>query len=62
MKKYLCLLLFVFITSLTYSQIYNPDIIYLKNGNIIKGEIIERIPDKEVKIKTASGSVFCLSG
>lgn len=34
------------------------DILYLKNGSIIKGTILEFIPDKTVKIQTSDGSIF----
>ena len=34
------------------------DVVYLKNGSIIRGIIIEQIPNKSLKIKTADGSVF----
>jgi hypothetical protein len=34
------------------------DVVYLKNGSIIRGIIIEQIPNKTLKIKTADGSVF----
>lgn len=34
------------------------DVVYLKNGSIIRGIIIEQIPTKTLKIKTADGSVF----
>lgn len=33
-------------------------VIYLKNGNIIRGIIIEQIPEKSLKIQTADGSIF----
>ena len=37
------------------------DVVYLKNGSIIKGIIIEQIPDISYKIETSDGSVFvCL--
>lgn len=34
------------------------DIIYLKNGSVIKGIIVEHILGESVKIKTADGSIF----
>ncbi len=34
------------------------DVVYLKNGSIIKGEIIEQIMGESVKIQTADGSIF----
>jgi hypothetical protein len=34
------------------------EVLYLKNGSIIRGMIIEQIPNEQVKIKTSDGSVF----
>ena len=34
------------------------DVLHLKNGDIVKGTIIEKIPDKSVKIKLEGGSIF----
>ena len=34
------------------------DIVYLKNGSIIRGVIIEQVPNKSIKIETADESVF----
>lgn len=34
------------------------NIIYLYNGSIIKGEILEQIPNKTIKTRTADGSIF----
>jgi hypothetical protein len=34
------------------------DVVYLKNGSIIKGMIMEQIPEKTIKIKTTDGSIF----
>jgi hypothetical protein len=34
------------------------DVLYLKNGSVIKGVIVELIPEKTVKIETADGSVL----
>lgn len=34
------------------------EVVYLKNGSIIYGVVIEQIPDKTIKIKTADGSLF----
>ena len=35
-----------------------PDVIYLKNGRIIKGEILEVVPNESIKIKTSHGKTF----
>lgn len=34
------------------------DVVYLKNGSVIKGVIIEQVPNDSLKIQTADGSVF----
>lgn len=34
------------------------DVVYLKNGSIIHGTIIEQIPNQSIKVKTKDGSVF----
>jgi sRNA-binding regulator protein Hfq len=33
-------------------------VVYLKNGSIIKGQIIEQIPGSTIKLQTKDGSVF----
>ena len=34
------------------------EVVYLKNGSIIKGTIIEQVPNESLKIQTADGSIF----
>ena len=41
-----------------FSQSEKKDIIYLKNGSIIKGTIIEQIPGKSYKILTSDNNTF----
>ncbi|MCL1937752.1 MAG: hypothetical protein FWF52_05070 [Candidatus Azobacteroides sp.] len=36
----------------------NEDIIYLKNGSIIRGTIVEQIPNKSIRIETAEGNIL----
>ncbi len=36
------------------------DVIYLKNGDIRKGIIIENVPNEKVKIETSDGSIFTI--
>jgi hypothetical protein len=55
MKK--LIFLFLFIPCLAFGQ-ENRDVLYLKNGSIIKGSIIEFVPDQEIKIRTGDGSIF----
>jgi len=34
------------------------EVVYLKNGSIIKGIIVEQVPGESLKIQTADGSLF----
>lgn len=34
------------------------DVVYLKNGSIIRGIIIEQVPNQSIKIETADGNTF----
>ncbi len=34
------------------------DVVYLNNGSIIRGTIVEQVPNKSLKVKTPDGSVF----
>ena len=36
------------------------DVVYLNNGSIVRGQIIERVPGDFAKIRTVGGSVFVL--
>ena len=55
------LLCFVFaafiLTSAAFAQDMQ-DVVYLKNGSIIRGLVIEQVPGKSLKIRTRDGSVF----
>lgn len=57
MKQITFIFIFVFISSALFAQI-KEDVVYLKNGSVIKGQITEMIPDKHVKIETNGGSLF----
>ena len=57
MKK-LLLLAVMLIASMSVFSRTSPETVYLKNGSIINGEIIEYQPDKQVKILTSDNSVF----
>ena len=54
--------LFMLITAISFSvsaQNGNmEDVVYLKNGSIIHGIIIEQIPNESLKVKTKDGNVF----
>lgn len=57
-KHLICILVIVLINTVAVSQNNNLDVIYLKSGSIIKGLIIEEIPNLSIKIKTKDGSIF----
>ena len=40
-----------------YSQ-KQQEIVYLKNGSVIRGTVIEQVPNKSIKVQTADGSIF----
>lgn len=52
-------LFILFFTTLTAQQMM--DVVYLKNGSIIRGIIIEQVPNTSLTIKTADGNVFVFS-
>ena len=58
MRNILALLLFAFTTSLLFAQSNYQDVVYLKNGSIIRGIIIEQVPNKSIKIETVDRNVF----
>ena len=60
MKNYIRLILLaaIIILSVTVLIAQTKDIVYLKNGSVIKGSILEMIPDKTIKIQTADGNIF----
>jgi len=51
----------VMITSVSFSQDGYEDVVYLKNGGIMRGMIIEQIPGKSLKIQTVDRNVFVYS-
>jgi hypothetical protein len=60
MKNYIRLILLaaVILLSVTALIAQTKDIVYLKNGSVIKGTILEMIPEKTIKIQTADGNIF----
>jgi hypothetical protein len=51
-------LLSTFCVIVAAAQTDMQDVLYLKNGSIIRGMIVQFIPDSTVKIQTADGSIF----
>lgn len=58
MKKTLALLAFAIISIGSISAQSMQDVVYLKNGSIIRGMVIEIVSDGNVKVQTADGCVF----
>lgn len=59
MKRINLLLSFlILIVFSTKAQQNYEDVVFLKNGSVIHGVIIEQIPNKSIKIKTKDGSIF----
>jgi hypothetical protein len=52
------LFLLLFATTHVFGQSGYQDVVYLKNGSIIRGMIIEQIPNQSLKIETADRNVF----
>jgi hypothetical protein len=57
MKKHLILFIIVLFPLFSFSQQIR-DAVYLKNGGLIYGTIVEIIPTETIKIQTADGSIF----
>ncbi len=58
MKKISLLLLLIAISIFTFAQSNYQDVVYLKNGGIIRGLIIEQVPNVSLKIQTNGNNVF----
>jgi hypothetical protein len=61
MKTFLSLFCFIILSSMAIAQNNFQDVIYLKNGSVIRGIIIEQVPNTSVKILTADKNVFTFS-
>lgn len=60
MKKVLLLMVAIFITSNIIAQQYRESV-YLKNGSVIRGVVVEQVPGVSIKIQTSDGSVYAYS-
>ncbi len=57
MKRNLLLLMLTLTAASVLAQ-SKQEVVYLKNGSIVRGTIIEQVPGKNLKLETADGSVF----
>jgi len=59
MKKVAFLLTALLLSVVIYAQQNNlVDVVYLKNGSILRGIIIEQIPNESIKLQTADSNIF----
>ena len=58
MKKIFTVFLFFAIGIFAFAQQDYQDVVYLKNGSIIRGIIIEQVPNVSLKIETVNKNVF----
>ena len=59
MKKFALLLSVLCISVVIYAQQNNLiDVVYLKNGSILRGIIIEQVPNESIKLQTSDGNIF----
>ena len=52
-----CVLVFTDVPNVSAQQLYE-DVVYLRDGSILRGVIIEQIPDESLKIQIEGGSVM----
>jgi len=57
-KLFLLIMISISLNSFTQTIGDYIDVVYLKNGSVIKGIIIEQTPGKSIKIKTKDGSEY----
>ena len=50
--------LFVLVSNISYGQNNMEDVVYLKSGSIMRGIIIEQVPNQSIKIQTKDRNVF----
>ena len=58
MKKTALFITAMLISIVSFAQTSLQDVVYLKDGSIIRGDIVEMVSGEVVKIQTADGSVF----
>lgn len=57
-KLLLCFILLLGFSTYSSAQNDYTEVVYLKDGSIIRGIIIEQVPNASLKIKTADDSIF----
>lgn len=57
-KKIICSFLFLGLALNSFGQQLMEDVIYLKNGSVLRGQIMEYKPDGNIKVEIAGGSIL----
>jgi hypothetical protein len=57
-KLLIVLFIFVVLVAVTSPAQERVDVVYLKDGSIIRGTIVEQVPGETIRIKTSGGSEF----
>ncbi|NEW84119.1 MAG: hypothetical protein GZ094_17360 [Mariniphaga sp.] len=57
-KSTLVFMALLFLVNLSFARKGKKDVIYLKNGSVINGQIISSLPSGQVKIKTKDNSLW----
>lgn len=60
-KIFLLIGILLSLSLVIYAQEVSEDVVYLKNGSVIRGIIIEQVPGKSLKLKTRDGNIFVYS-
>jgi hypothetical protein len=58
MKKIILVTIFLMGSLFAFAQQNWQEVVYLKDGSILRGTIIEQVPNKSLKIQLDDGSVF----
>ncbi len=56
--KFMLLAAVLLVSGNLCAQAVWQDVVHCKNGSVIKGTIIEQIPNESIKIQTADGNIF----
>jgi hypothetical protein len=54
----LFVMLFFLVVPAVIAQQQMDDVLYLKDGSVVRGQIIEQVPNVSIKIQTRDGSIF----
>jgi len=59
MKRITVFVISLFVSLMVFSQdVQYEDVVYLKNGSVIRGMIIEQSPNQSITIQTADRKIF----